>query len=59
MNVLNNKGTEAQTNVVCANAAMAISTVKKSEPKMAFLEARESLRSGKALQAFKRLQQLN
>ena len=59
MNVLNNKGTEAQTNVVCANAAMAISTVKKTEPKMAFLEARESLASGKALQAFNELQQLN
>ena len=59
MNVLENKGTEAQTNVVCANAAMAISTVQKTDPENAFLTARESLASGNALQAFKKLQQLN
>ncbi|NJY63421.1 anthranilate phosphoribosyltransferase [Salinimicrobium sp. CDJ15-81-2] len=59
MNVLENKGTEAQTNVVCANAAMAISTVQKTDPQNAFLAATESLASGKALQAFKKLQQLN
>ncbi len=30
MNVLKAKGTEAQNNVVCANAAVAINTVKKT-----------------------------
>lgn len=59
MNVLKNKGTEAQKNVVCANAAMAIGTVQKLAPQKAFLEAKESLSSGRALQAFTRLQQLN
>ena len=59
MNVLQNEGTEAQKNVVCANAAMAISTVQKTNSENAFLAARESLASGKALQAFKKLQQLN
>ncbi|MDX1602534.1 MAG: anthranilate phosphoribosyltransferase [Salinimicrobium sediminis] len=59
MNVLQNEGTEAQMNVVCANAAMAISTVQKTNPENAFLAARESLASGKALGAFKKLQQLN
>ena len=59
MNVLQNKGTEAQKNVVCANAAMAISTVQKMDAEKAFLTAKESLASGKALQAFQKLQQLN
>lgn len=59
MNVLQNKGTAAQNNVVCANAAVAISTVQKINLEKAFLTAKESLQSGNALQAFKRLQQLN
>lgn len=59
MNVLSNKGTAAQENVVCANAAVAIHTAKKTGLENAFLEARESLRSGRALNALKKLQQLN
>ncbi|MGI0105697.1 anthranilate phosphoribosyltransferase [Salinimicrobium sp. WS361] len=59
MNVLNNKGTAAQENVVCANAAVAINTVKKSGLETAFLEAKESLHSGRALTALQKLQQLN
>lgn len=59
MNVLNSKGTEAQDNVVCANAAVAINTVKKNGLENAFLEAKESLDSGRALKALKKLQQLN
>ena len=59
MNVLSNKGTAAQENVVCANAAVAINTAKKSGLKNAFLEAKESLHSGRALNALKKLQQLN
>ncbi|MCB0459971.1 MAG: anthranilate phosphoribosyltransferase [Flavobacteriaceae bacterium] len=59
MNVINGKGTEAQTNVVCANAGMAIATVKNVTPKEGFETARESLRSGKALVALQKLQQLS
>ena len=46
--VISGDGTEAQHNVVCANAGMAIATVKKIEPKEGFEIARESLLSGKA-----------
>lgn len=59
MDVLNNKGTESQINVVCANAAVAISTVNKTELENAFFEAKESLSSGNALRALQKLQQLN
>ncbi|MCY2688028.1 anthranilate phosphoribosyltransferase [Salinimicrobium sp. TH3] len=59
MNVLSNKGTAAQENVVCANAAVAINTAKNTGLENAFLEAKESLRSGRALNALKKLQQLN
>ena len=48
MKVINGDGTEAQHNVVCANAGMAIATVKKIEPKEGFEIARESLLNGKA-----------
>ena len=48
MKVISGDGTEAQHNVVCANAGMAIATVKKIEPKEGFEIARESLLSGKA-----------
>lgn len=59
MNVLSNKGTAAQENVVCANAAVAINTAKNTGLENAFFEAKESLRSGRALNALKKLQQLN
>ena len=59
MNVLSNKGTRAQENVVCANAAVAINTAKNTGLENAFLEARESIRSGRALNALRKLQQLN
>ncbi len=59
MNVLSNKGTAAQENVVCANAAVAINTAKNTGLENAFLEAKESLRSGRALKALKNLQNLN
>ncbi|WP_324720554.1 anthranilate phosphoribosyltransferase [Salinimicrobium sp. HB62] len=59
MNVLSNKGAAAQENVVCANAAVAINTAKNTGLENAFLEAKESLRSGRALNALKKLQQLN
>ncbi|UWX54085.1 anthranilate phosphoribosyltransferase [Maribacter litopenaei] len=59
MNVLNGKGTEAQNNVVCANAGIAISTVRNITPKQGFELAMESLKSGKGLTALKKLQAIS
>jgi anthranilate phosphoribosyltransferase len=59
MNIISGKGTEAQNNVVCANAAMAISTVNGSSPLDSFQLAKESLLSGKGLLALNKLQELS
>ncbi len=59
MNVLSGKGSEAQSNVVCANAAMAIATVTGCTPLEGFDQAKESLLSGKGLAALKKLQELS
>ena len=59
MNVLQNKGTQAQQHVVCANAGMAIATAKHLSPLEGFEMAKESLLSGKAHQAFTALQNLS
>lgn len=59
MSVLNGKGTEAQNNVVCANAGVAIATVEGTTPKDGFEKAKESLLSGKGLKALKKLQELS
>jgi len=59
MNIICGKGTEAQNNVVCANAAMAISTVNGSSPIESFELAKESLLSGKGLLALNKLQKLS
>ena len=48
LNVINGKGTEAQNNVVCANAGLAIATAKQIEHSKGFQLAKESLLSGKA-----------
>ena len=53
--VISGKGTEAQNNVVCANAGMAIATVKNLEPKAGFELAKESLLSGKGLKRLNKL----
>ena len=53
--VLNGKGTEAQNNVVCANAGLAISTVKNVSIKDGFYMAKESLIGGKAKESFETL----
>ncbi|OXB02196.1 anthranilate phosphoribosyltransferase [Flavobacterium oncorhynchi] len=58
-NIISGKGNEAQNNVVCANAAMAISTVTKCSPQEGFELAKESLLSGKGLTALKTLQELS
>ncbi|TDD97018.1 anthranilate phosphoribosyltransferase [Flavobacterium cellulosilyticum] len=59
LNILSGKGTEAQNNVVCANAAMAIATVTKCSPLEGFGQAKESLLSGKGLSALNTLQKLS
>ncbi len=59
LDILNGKGTEAQNNVVCANAGMAIATVREISPKEGFETAKESLLNGKGLIALKKLQDLS
>ncbi|GMN11941.1 anthranilate phosphoribosyltransferase [Croceitalea sp. MTPC9] len=59
MDVLSGKGTEAQNNVVCANAGVAIATVEQISPKEGFEKAKESLLSGNGLVALKKLQELS
>ncbi len=59
MDILEGKGTEAQNNVVCANAGIAIATVKELSPKAGFELAKESLLSGKGLKALQTLQNLS
>lgn len=59
MNVLQGKGTEAQNNVVCANAGIAIATVNNLTPIQGFEKAKESLLSGKGLNALKKIQELS
>jgi anthranilate phosphoribosyltransferase len=60
VNILENKGTPAQTNAVLANAGLAIQTVK---PELtladAMANAKESLLSGAGLKVLKTLQALN
>lgn len=48
LNIISGNGTEAQNNVVCANAGLAISMVNKSSVKDGFELAKENLLSGKA-----------
>ena len=57
--ILKGNGTEAQNNVVCANAGMAIATVKQLNPQEGFNLAKDSLESGKAFSAFQKLQELS
>lgn len=59
LDILHGKGTEAQNNVVCANAGVAIATVNGCSPKEGFEKAKDSLLSGKGLRALKKLQDLS
>jgi len=58
-NIINNKGTESQNNVVCANAGLAIATVKQISHQDGFQLAKESLESGKAKTSLERLIELS
>ena len=59
LNVLQGKGSDAQNQVVCANAGVAIATAKGISAKEGYEKAAEALHSGKALNALKTLQQLS
>ena len=59
MNVIQNKGTQAQQEVVCANAGMAIATALDLSPIEGFEKAKESLLSGKAFETLTKLQNLS
>ena len=59
MNVIQNKGTQAQQNVVCANAGMAIATALDLSPIEGFEKAKESLSNGNAHKALTILQNLS
>ncbi len=55
LNVLNNKATAAQTNVVLANAGFALSIAKDISIEEGIVQAKESLLSGKAYLCLKKL----
>lgn len=55
LNVLNNKATAAQTNVVLANAGFALSIAKDISVEEGIAQAKESIESGKALNSMKKL----
>ena len=57
--ILSGKGTQAQSNVVLANAALAIATLEKTNLLDGLEKAKESLFSGKALQKLTKLQDLS
>lgn len=59
LKVLQGKGTTAQENVVCANAALAIATAKEIGLSEAIAQAKLALDSGNALASFRKLQQLS
>ena len=58
MNVLNGNGSDSQNNVVCANAGVAISTSKSISISEGFEAAKESLKSGKAIDSFNKLKEI-
>lgn len=57
--ILDGEGTQAQNNVVCANAAMALSTVNQNSIEDSFAVANEVLMSGKAKEKFEALVNLS
>jgi anthranilate phosphoribosyltransferase len=59
MEIISGKGTEAQNNVVCANAGLAISTTKQIAHKDGFEMARASLLSGNAKMSLDKLIELS
>ena len=58
-NIINGEGTDAQNNVVCANAGLAIATAKQISHLEGFELAKESLESGRAKISLERLIELS
>lgn len=59
MDILKGNGTQAQNNVVCANAGIAIATVQGLSPREGFAKAMDSLMGGEALKILSKLQHLS
>ncbi|MEL0652537.1 anthranilate phosphoribosyltransferase [Algibacter sp. TI.3.09] len=59
VDIISRKGTEAQNNVVCANAGLAIATSKQISHQEGFELAKESLFSGKAKTSLDKLIELS
>ncbi|MCC1484071.1 anthranilate phosphoribosyltransferase [Winogradskyella immobilis] len=59
MDIISGNGTEAQNNVVCANAGLAIATAKQISHKEGFELAKESLLGGKAKESLSKLIELS
>ena len=59
MQILQGRGTEAQHNVVCANAGLAIATASSISLKEGFAKASQSLLNGNALQSLRKLQEIS
>ncbi len=57
--ILSGNGTAAQNQVVCANAALALTTLRQQPIEEAMHTAMESLSSGKALEKLKKLQKIS
>ncbi len=57
--IINGDGTQAQQDVVCANAAMAIATVENCTVQEGFERAKTSLLSGSAKRSLERLVEMN
>ena len=57
--ILKGHGTEAQNNVVCANAGLAISVAQQCSLSVGFEKAQASLSSGKALKSLETLKNLS
>lgn len=58
-NIISGQGTEAQNNVVCANAGLAIATVNNISHKDGFELAKQSLESGRAKDSLEKLIELS
>ena len=59
MNILQNKGTKSQNQVIFANSGLAISTALNISFKDGIEKAIESLKTNKALEAFEKLKNLS
>ena len=57
--IIDGKGTDAQNNVVCANAGLAIATVRQIPHREGFELAKESLFNGKAKESLSKLIELS